>query len=79
MNRRTPEGNDKADEVYNFIIEYKKTHDGNSPFIREIMRECDLSSTSHVTHYLNRLEDDGLIERKGGRIDAGGRWTLEAQ
>jgi SOS-response transcriptional repressor LexA len=78
MDRRTPQGNDKADEVYNFIIQYKEAHDGHSPFVRAIMRECDLSSTSHVRYYLDRLAQDGLIRLEDRRIIVvGGKWTLE--
>ena len=40
------------------------------PTVREIMRGCDISSTSVVVYNLNLLEKSGMIERTRGR--AGG-------
>ena len=78
MSRTTARGDDKADEIFDFIVQHKEAYDGNSPFIREIMRECDLSTTSLVTYYLKRLQRAGLLELKERRIlVVGGKWTLE--
>lgn len=72
--------------VYDFIIRYKSSHDGNSPTIREIGEACDISSTSVVTYWLKRLESRGLIRRPepqfGNRFAAsieviGGKWEME--
>lgn len=49
-------------DVLNFIksyIEEKKF----PPTIREIADGCDMSSTSVVTYYLNKLEDSNRITR----------------
>ena len=51
----------KKDAVYKFIVEHKVAHDGTSPSIREIGRECGIPSTSVVSYYLKVLEEDGKI------------------
>ena len=72
------------DHVFNWLIEYKRAHDGNSPAMREMMRAFDISNTSVANSILNRLERDGRI-RRAGKIGAarsievvGGQWTLIA-
>jgi SOS-response transcriptional repressor LexA len=52
----------KPEIIYRFIISYKTKYDGNSPSIRQISRDCDISSTSMVTYYLNKLISKGMIE-----------------
>lgn len=67
-------------EVLNFIIEYKETHDGNSPTIRQIARGCAISSTSVVTYILRWLEaaDKIRLVKNGSRKTTieviGGAW-----
>ena len=77
----------KWEQVYKFIVAYKRDHDGNSPTIREIQDECGISSTSVVFYYLNQLEARGLIRRPEPKIGSryasrieviGGRWKKEA-
>lgn len=67
----------KTEDVYLFVVRYKRQHDGNSPSVREIGRACHLPSTSHVHYYLVRLEVEGRIRMLGTRsIEVvGGRWT----
>ena len=65
--------------VYECIVEYKRTHDGNSPSFRDIMRECGISSTSYMQWLLRRMDRNGLIRlhegiRRGVEI-VGGRWV----
>jgi hypothetical protein len=67
--------------VFQFICEYKRANDGNSPSLREIMAACGVSSSSLAANILNRLERQGLIVQskifKGSRslCVVGGRWT----
>lgn len=66
--------------VYNFIIEYKVAHDGNSPTMRMIMAKFPtvVPSTSMAQWILRRLQAEGLIYRARGvsrSIEViGGRW-----
>lgn len=67
-------------QVYNFIVKFKKTHDGNSPTVAEICQICNVSSTSVASYYLKGLEGLGLIKLGGSRgrrmIEVpGGKWT----
>jgi repressor LexA len=55
----------RAKVVFEFIVGFKRAHDGISPSMREILEGCDISSTSLVNYYLERLVDKGLIERYG--------------
>jgi SOS-response transcriptional repressor LexA len=78
MDRRTPVGNSKADDVYDFIVQYKQANDGHSPTVQVITEGCNFSSTSLAYFYLKRLESDGLIRLEDRRIIVvGGKWTLE--
>lgn len=71
----------KPGEIYDYIVAYKKTHDGNAPTYRQIQMKCDVSSTSMVSFYLDELQVKQLIRRlDNGRIAViGGRWSIEAQ
>lgn len=57
---------DQLKRTYDFIIDYKRKNDGNSPTTQEIALGIGLRSKSGVPEYLNRLEAEGLIKR-GGR------------
>ena len=59
-NRKTEE---KLKEVYEIVSNYTQQK-GFPPSIREIMDEINVSSTSTVKYYLDRLEERGLIRRK---------------
>lgn len=65
------------DQIYDFAMEFKINHNGNSPTIREIGDAVGVSSTSMVSRYLDRMVSRGLIER-GGKfrmiIIPGSRW-----
>lgn len=66
-------------QVYDFLVNYKKTHDGIAPSVAEIQEACELSSTSMVRYHLNSLVLLGMIEcdyRKGSRMIriVGARW-----
>ena len=63
------------DNIYQYIIDYKRNHDGNSPTRQEIKTYCGISSTSVVQYRLHKLEAKGLITVAGGRISVvGGLW-----
>ena len=82
--RAGPTSHPTVEGAYEFVVGYKKIHDGNSPSFREIMEGCGISSLSVVLYYLNKLEDRGLIRRPEAKIGerfarkievVGGRWT----
>jgi hypothetical protein len=47
--------------ILDFIICYKRDHDGNSPAHRDIMRAFGISSTSVVNNALRRMSEMGTI------------------
>jgi predicted MarR family transcription regulator len=59
---KTKKGQAKMDMVYDHIVDYIKENK-YPPSIREIRFDCEISSTSVVNYYLEKLEDEGLIER----------------
>lgn len=71
-----------AMDVYEFVVAYKRAHDGNSPTVRQIAAGIDRSYHSAVPAWLSDLERVGLVQLKRGgkshRITAicvtGGRW-----
>lgn len=71
-------------DVLQFIIQYKRAHDGCSPSVREIMEGCYFSSTSAVFYQLERLENSGRIMRLAeprlsrGIMVMGGEWKFKA-
>lgn len=50
--------------IYGFIVVYKLNHDGCAPSIREIGAAIDVTSTSLIEYYLERMEDRRLIRRQ---------------
>lgn len=72
---------ERAAEILAYIITYKESHDGNSPTMREIVRDVDIPSTSLVSFYLDALEREGkirLLRNKAARhiCVVGGYWTM---
>jgi SOS-response transcriptional repressor LexA len=70
---------EKTNEVFNYIISYKRRNDGNSPTLRQIMAACKIASVSMVHWYLRVLQRRGLIEIIEGSVArgikvAGGNW-----
>lgn len=67
--------------LYDFIIAYKKEHDGNSPCVREMCNEIGIRSTSLLVYYLEALEDRGLIRVDSGKERSicvtGGQWRMQ--
>ncbi len=52
------------DLVFDFVVRYKREHDGNSPSTREIAEACCIT-LSAVRYHLTRLEIDNLIHTTG--------------
>jgi SOS-response transcriptional repressor LexA len=79
--RRRLNGNAVRTRIFDFIVAYKKEHDGNSPTSREIMDATYVSSTSVVHYHLYVLERDGKIiqnRRTSRSIEiVGGTWTFK--
>ena len=66
--------NEKQQKAYDFIIEYKRTHDGNSPALDDIGGALGVSR-QQANMYVRQLVELGKIETNGTRqIDAGGTW-----
>ena len=65
-------------EIYDYIVEHKIKHDGNSPTVRAIMAACDISTTSVVKYHLGKLADQGYITIINRRIEVtSGQWVLK--
>jgi SOS-response transcriptional repressor LexA len=66
------------EKLLEFIVKYKREHDGNSPTMREMMAALHISSTSMAQYYLKRLEKNGAIRLSKylpSKIEVvGGRW-----
>jgi hypothetical protein len=54
------EGDTRLMQLYQFIIGFKKTHDGNSPTYRETAKSTGITMT-YIVVLLRRLQDMGLI------------------
>jgi len=72
----------RKDRVFQFIVTYKREHDGISPTLREIVEAGLASSTSHAKDVLITLYGDGRIDfAKGSAPRAimvvGGRWDYD--
>lgn len=67
------------EKVFDYICDYKKENDGNSPTVREIKRGCGLSSESVVSYHLDILQCEGKIRRwphTWRRVEVvGGKWV----
>ena len=70
---------DSREAVFDFLVQYKHAHDGNTPSTREIAEGCCLS-TSAVNYHLTwlELEDRIRVSRDGRRSVeiVGGIWEL---
>lgn len=71
------------DSVFNWIVAYKRAHDGNSPTMREIADACHISSLAQVNYILADLEGKGrlTLSRTTGRTRSicvvGGQWSYQ--
>ena len=57
---------ERAQYTLDFITSFKQNHGGNSPSLREIIKGCGFSSTSHAAQYLKKLVGFGFIEVESG-------------
>lgn len=53
---------DKSNEVFEFVQKYI-TENGYAPSVREVCKACNLKSTATAFYYLNKLADEGLINK----------------
>lgn len=81
-----PEMIDRCQRLYDFIVEYKRKNDGNSPTYRDVINSVDgLTSSSMVMFYMRKLEIFGLIrwtdpEGTARRVQVvGGHWQMEGE
>jgi hypothetical protein len=49
------------DNLYNFIVEYKLTHDGNTPTMKMMLTVPKLITYDRLVFALKRLQDQGRI------------------
>lgn len=67
--------------IFKFIIEYKTSHGGNSPTMKEIREWTGLVSNQSILNYLKLLEKDNKIsmgkkETRSIKV-IGGVWSYE--
>jgi len=70
-----------SQKVFDFIVQFKREHDGVAPTVQEIGKALGLSSKSVVWGHLLQLEMQGKIKRgRGSRMITvnGGAWTLQS-
>ncbi len=78
--RHEPRRHDLED-MFRFIVAFKRAHDGNSPTLREIGAACGIPTTSVTAYNLQRLESMGRIHLGQDKSSArrihvvGGVWT----
>ncbi len=77
MKKKKEKGPSSRDRIYEFIVHYKREHDGLAPAITEIAEGCYLS-VSTVKYHLFMLEREDRIRLDGRRrIEVvGGKWDL---
>lgn len=57
---------DRKEEVYQFLKKFI-AENGYAPTVREICKHCSLKSTADAFNILNRLAEDGLINKTNNR------------
>ena len=67
------------EDIFDFIVRWKRNHDGNSPSLSQIMTHCKITSKSVVVYILEKLESQQKIIRVGPKYErriqvVGGRW-----
>lgn len=53
---------DKSNEVFEFVQKFI-TENGYAPSVREVCKACNLKSTATAFYYLNKLADEGFINK----------------
>ena len=67
-------------DTYDFIVKFKREHDGNSPSYREMMKGTGITSSSHMQNMIHRLINRGWISWNSTRdiTIIGGSWSPPA-
>lgn len=64
-------------KILEFIIQYKKAHDGNAPTLAVIARDIS-AGKSTVHHHIGKLIKEGKLRRgEAGLEVVGGHWLYE--
>jgi len=71
-----------TDRIFDYIVQYKRENDGNSPSLRDLVADCEAGGTSAARYHVMKLEKQGKINiPAAGRPRSirvtGGRWTYE--
>lgn len=67
-----------AVNLFEFIISYKESHDGNTPTYREMCQGIGVSSTNTIFQYIKKMEKEGLILVVDGKLCLpGGKWNYD--
>ncbi len=69
-------------KIFDFIVRWKRNHDGNSPSLSQIMTHCKITSKSVVVYVLEKLEAQKKIIRVGPKYErriqvVGGHWDIQ--
>lgn len=81
MPRRDPRTtSDRALALYEFIIAFKRTHDGNTPSYAEMCEATGITSTGAIKGLIFILEAQGFLQSIDGRTRSmrvtGGQWSM---
>ena len=73
----------EADRLFEFIVQHKQEHDGNSPSIREMADGIKSLSTSYVHYLLVKLSREGRIRlgqpHTSRQVEVvGGAWSINS-
>lgn len=75
---------DAARKVFEYIVGYKRRHQGNTPNLRQIAQACKISGPSVAFYHLTQLKLLGKVIVTSGRGEPleievpGGEWRYEA-
>jgi len=67
-----------ANALFDFLVSYKREHQGNTPTVAQMMQGIGAHSTSTIHRWLNWLARANRITRAGREICVpGARWEWE--
>jgi len=71
--------NSSSRRIFDYIVTYKRQHDGNSPSMRQLSEDLGLGYST-VFYQLRHLAEANLIRLSGNQVARGievmgGRWT----
>ena len=74
----TAEVETRIEQLFDFIVSYKREHDGIAPSLRDMAEHMGITSTSHIAYFLRKLAKSGrivIIPHLGRHISIpGGSW-----